>query len=322
MKHRANDYIVVRQGNKNVLALATGKTVGLVANTMHLPEPETIKFSPSVDLLCVLGKDPEPGSTVFGVTVRPYVGMPVITGIPSMHLYGRAEEVRKPCVKAVKRLPKLISKLQINEAMRRCVAINFVQQSGSKSHTFRTKFKKDEWHDEITIFVDRDCVVQDVYTKLLLAIGESVWTHLVSSKRKVRWLMLFDKLRNVQRYNHTTLTGLLEDFQQAGDARDVKNVVSEDLLPNIDTIFRIIARQRAVTVKDLELIAAQDSKAVEKLWPEEIQLAEGRPDLDKAVMKNVVTLFSHIFAKHVEGVDVGKTLRKAIKNSLKEVKGT
>ena len=322
MKHSERDYLVVRQGNKNILVLATGKTVGLVANSLSSSEPETIKFSPKAgDVLCVLGPDPEPGISAFGVTVRPYAQMPVYGGLPRMSLYGRETDVAKACRLGVKKLPKVIEKYGLHEVMRRCKTINFVQQSGSKTHAFRSKFRKDEWHDEISVFVDRDCVSVDVYNRLMLALGEAVWTHLISSKRKVKWMLLFKKLRNVQRLTQTTLTSLLEDFQRAGDAKDVKNVVSEDLLPFVDLIFRTIARQNQISVRELELIAANDSAAVAELWPGEMQIAEGRPDLDKAVMKNPTTLFANIFARHIDGIDVGKTLRKAIKNSLKEIRG-
>lgn len=320
MKHSERDYVVVRQGNKNHLVLATGKTVGLLANTLGSPEPETIKFSPKAgDVLAVLGPDPEPGMSVCGVTVRPYASMPVYGGLPRLALYGREAEVAKACRIAVKKLPKIIEKYNLQEAVRRCKQINFIQQSGSKTHSFRSKFRKDEWHDEINVFVDRDCVSVDVYNKLMIALGESVWTHMLSSKRKVKWMLLFKKLRNVQRLNLSTLTGLLEDFQRAGDAKDVKNVVSEDLLPFVDMIFRTIARQNSISVRELEMIAATDSAAVAELWPGEMQIAEGRPDLDKAIMKNPTTLFANVFARHIDGIDTGKTLRKAIKNSLKEI---
>lgn len=322
MKHSENDYLVVRQGNKNHLVLATGNTVGLLANTMGTPDPETIKFSPKAgDVLCVLGPDPEPGMSVCGVTVRPYASMPVYGGLPRLSLFGREAEVAKACRMGVKKLPKVIEKYHLAEAVRRCKQINFVQQSGSKTHAFRSKFRKDEWHDEMTVFVDRDVLSVDVYNRLMIALGESVWTHLLSSKRKVRWMMLFNKLRNVHKIDKKTLNDLMEDFQRAGDAKDVKNVVSEELLPFVDLIFRTIARQSSMSVRELELIAANDSQAVAELWPGEIQVAEGRPDLDKAIMKNPTTLFANVFAKHIDGVDVGKTLRKAIKNSLKEIRG-
>ncbi|QYW05229.1 hypothetical protein pEaSNUABM21_00215 [Erwinia phage pEa_SNUABM_21] len=322
MKHSEQDYLVVRQGNKNHLVLATGKTVGLLAATLGTPDPESIKFSPKAgDVLAVLGKDPEPGMSVCGVTVRPYASLAVMSGLPSLALYGRETDCAKACRKGVKRLPKVIEKYKLHEALRRCKRINFVQQSGSKTHSFRSKFKKDEWHDELTVFVSRESVSVDVYNRLLIALGESVWTHLISSKRKVRWMVLFNKLRNVHKIDKKVLTDLMEDFQRAGDAKDVKNVVSEDLLPFVDLIFRTIARQNSISVRELELIAVNDSSAVAELWPGEMQIAEGRPDLDKAIMKNPTTLFAHVFAKHVDGIDVGKTLRKAIKNSLKEIGG-
>lgn len=320
MKHKENDYLVVRSGNKNVLVLATGKTVGIIANTLNRSEVETIKFSPSVDVLCVLGADPEPGASVFGVTVRPYHSLPDVGGLPKMHLYGRPEEVRKAARIGLKKIPKIVGKYNLHEAIRRMTAMNFVQQSGSKTHAFRSKFKKEEWQDELTVYLDSTSVGEDVYNRLLYGLGESVWTHLLSSKRKVRWLILFNKLRNVHRLDKATLGTLLEDFIQAGDAKDVKNVVSEDLLPFVDLVFRSIARQRSISVRELELIAQQDSTSVADLWPGEIEVAEGRPDIEKAAMKNAQSLFAYTFARHVSGIDVGKTLRKAIKNSLKEVR--
>ena len=320
MKHKENDYLVVRSGNKNVLVLATGKTVGILANTLHLGEVETIKFSPSVDVLCVLGQDPEPGASAFGVTVRPYHSLPDISTLPKMHLYGRPDEVRKAARTGVKKLIKIVQKYKLAEAVRRMKAINFVQQSGSKTHSFRSRFRKEEWHDELTVFLDSSSVGEDVYNRLLSGLGESVWTHLLTSKRKVRWLVLFNKLRNVHRLDKQVLAGLLEDFLQTGDAKDVKNIVSEDLLPFVDLVFRSIARQRSISVRELELMAEQDGTTVADLWPGEIEVAEGRPDIEKAAMKNAQSLFAYTFARHVSGIDVGKTLRKAIKNSLKEVR--
>lgn len=320
MKHKENDYLVIRSGNKNVLVLATGKTVGILASTLHLSEVETIKFSPSVDVLCVLGADPEPGASAFGVTVRPYHSLPDISSLPKMHLYGRPEEVRKAARIGLKKIPKIVNKYGLHEAIRRMTALNFVQQSGSKTHAFRSRFKKEEWQDELTVYLDSSSVGEDVYNRLLYGLGESVWTHLLSSKRKVRWLVLFNKLRNVHRLEKDVLATLLEDFIQAGDAKDVKNVVSEDLLPFVDLVFRSIARQRSISVRELELMAQQDSTTVADLWPGEIEVAEGRPDIEKAAMKSASSLFAYTFARHVSGIDVGKTLRKAIKNSLKEVR--
>lgn len=319
MKYNENDYIVVRVGNKNQLVLATGKTVGILVSTLDKDEAETIKFSPSVDVLCVLGPDPEPGASVFGVTVRPYHALPAISSMPKMSLYGRPEEVRKLCRGGIKKMIKTVDKYKLNEAVRRMRVINFIQQEGSKTHTFRSKFKKEEWQDELSVFVTPDLISEDVYTRLMYALGESVWTHLLTSKRKVRWILLFNKLRNVRRLDKESLSALLEDFLQSGDAKDVKNVVSDDLLPFVDLAFRSISRQRSISVRELELIAQQDSVAVASLWPGEIEIAEGRPDLEKAAMKSAQSLFAHTFTRHIMGVEVGKTLRKAIKNSLKEI---
>lgn len=319
MKHIESDYLIVRVGNKNMLVLATGKTVGILVNTMMNKEVETIKFSPDTDLLCVLGPDPEPGSSAFGCTVRPVHDMGEISGMPKLVCLGRPEDIKKTSRKALKRLPKIIDKYRLKEAVRRCTRISFVQQSGTKTHTFRSKFRKEEWADEINIFLDQDNVIEDVYQRLLIALGESVYTHLVATSRKAKWIVLFNKLRNVHRLDKATLADLLQDFLQSGDAKDVKNVVSEDMLPFVDLIFRTIARQRQVSVRELELLAEAKPEAVADMWPGEIEVVEGRPDMDKAVLKSPQTLFAHTFARHVNGVDVGKTLRKAMKNSLKEI---
>lgn len=322
MKHREGEYLIVRSGNKNVLVLATGKQVGYLVNTLASSDPTTIKFSAKYDILAILGKDPEPGQKVFGVSITPHVGLKQVVGMPAMNLYGREEQVGKAIRIACKKFPAVIEKYGVGEAMRRCKEINFNQVSGgSKTHDFKTKFAKEEWHDAFNICVNKDSLSQDVTNNMLLALGESVYQHLVPTKRKIKWILLLNKLRNVQKLDQDTLVGFLDDFLKAGDAKDVKNLVSEDLLPFTDIILRSVARQRVMSVKELELLAQNDSEAITKFWPAELEVSDARPDIDKSAMKSARALFSYSFSRFVQGVDLGKTLNKAVRLSVKEIRG-
>ncbi|AXG66923.1 peptidase [Dickeya phage vB_DsoM_JA29] len=322
MKHRAGEYLVVRSGNKNVLVLATGKTVGYLVNTLSSEEPTTIKFSAKYDILAILGKDPEPGQKVFGVGITPYVGLKQISGMPALNLYGREEQVGKAIRIACKKFPSYVEKYGVGEALRRCKEINFNQVSGgSKTHDFKTKFAKEEWHDSFNICVNKDSLSQDVTNNMLLALGESIYQHLVPTKRKIKWILLLNKLRNVQKLDQETLIGFLDDFLKAGDAKDVKNLVSEDLLPFTDIILRSIARQRVMSVKELELLAQNDSEAIAKFWPAELEVSDARPDIDKSAMKSARALFAYSFSRFAQGIDLGKTLNKAVRLTVKEFRG-
>lgn len=322
MKHRAGEYIVVRSGDKNLLVLATGKSVGYIASTLSTTDPTTIKFSPKFDIMAILGKDPEPGQKVFGVSISPYVEMKQVVDMPKMNLFGRDDQVGKAIRIAVKKFMPYISKYSLQECIRRCKTINFVQLSGgNKTHDFKSKFAKEEWNDTITIYVTKDCVSQDIINRLLLALGDSVYQHLIVSRRKVKWILLLQKLRNIQKLDQVTLVGFLDDFIRAGDAKDVKGLVSEDLLPFTDLILRSIARQRQVSVKELELLAQNDAEAIVKFWPNELEVSEGRPDIDKSAMKSSKALFGYSLARFVQGTDLGKTLNKAMRNALKELSG-
>lgn len=322
MKHREGEYLVVRSGNKNVLVLATGKSVGYIANTLSTPDPTTIKFSPKYDIIAILGKDPEPGQKVFGVSITPYVGLKQISGLPALNLYGREEQVGKAIRIALKKFSPIVDKYGVAESIRRTKEINFNQMSGgSKTHDFKTKFAKEEWHDTFGICVTKDSLSQDVLNNMLLALGESVYQHMIGTKRKIKWILLLNKLRNIQKLDQDTLIGFLDDFLKAGDAKDVKNLVSEDLLPFTDIILRSIARQRLMSVKELELLAQNDSDAIVKFWPAELEVSDARPDIDKAAMKSARMLFAYSFSRFVQGVDLGKTLNKAVRNSIKEFRG-
>lgn len=322
MKHRANEYLIVRSGNKNVLVLATGKSVGLIASTMATPDPTVIKFSPKFDILAILGKDPEPGQKVFGVNITPYVGLKQIVGLPALNLYGREEQVGKAIRLGLKQFIPMIEKYGLAESIRRTKEINFNQISGgSKTHDFKTKFAKEEWQDSLGIYVTKDMLSAQVLNNLLLALGESVYQHLISTKRKIKWILLLNKLRNIHKLDQETLNGFLDDFLKAGDAKDVKNLVSEDLLPFTDIILRSIARQRMMTVKELELLAQNDGEAIAKFWPAEIEVSDARPDIEKFAMKSARMLFAYSFSRFAQGTDLGKTLNKAMRLSLKEIKG-
>lgn len=322
MKHREGEYLVVRSGNKNVLVLATGKTVGYLVSSLSTSDPTTIKFSAKYDILAILGKDPEPGQKVFGVGITPYATMKQIMGLPALNLYGREDQVGKAIRIALKKFPAIVEKYHVGEALRRCKQINFNQVSGgSKTHDFKTKFQKEEWNDSFGIYVTKDSLSQDVTNNLLLALGESVYQHLVPTKRKIKWILLLNKLRNLHKIDQDTLVTLLEDFIKTGDAKDVKNVVTEELLPFIDIIFRGIARQRMMTVKELELLAQNDSEAVAKFWPAEFEVSDARPDIDKSAMKSARALFAYSFSRFVQGVDLGKTLNKAVRLTVKEFSG-
>lgn len=322
MKHRTGEYLVVRSGNKNVLVLATGKSVGYLVSSLATADPTIIKFSAKYDILAILGKDPEPGQKVFGVNVTPHVGLKQIAGMPALNLYGREEQVGKAIRIACKKFPDFIDKYGVSEALRRCKQINFNQVSGgSKTHDFKTKFQKEEWNDTFNICVTKDSLSQNVTNNMLLALGESVYQHLVPTKRKIKWILLLNKLRNVQKLDQETLIGFLDDFIKTGDAKDVKNLVSEELLPFTDIILRSIARQRLMTVKELELIAQNDSEQIVKFWPAELEVSDARPDIEKSAMKSARALFAYSFCRFVQGVDLGKTLNKQVRLTVKEFRG-
>lgn len=314
MNYEENDHLIIRSGNKNMLIRATGKKVGLQPE--YGGDAESIPFSKH-DVIANIGPDPEPGMSLLGCVFKPRRTLPVVDGWPKLVLYG-SDELIKRITKAVKRTQKRVEANKFEEVLRRCTQVSFMQQQTKKSHVFRSKFQKEQWQDQITVFVDENMIVEDIEHNLLRAITESVHLHQTDLKRKIKWIVTFNKLRNIKKLSKDQLDGMLEDLINQGDCTDVKNVLPEELLPISDIIFRQIARTHSISLRELEALISEP-ETLRDMWPSELQIAEGRPDIDKSVLKSVTTLFSWAVTQHLLGTEVGKTLRKAVKNTLKEI---
>lgn len=309
-----NDHLIIAYGSKNILIQVTGKKIGLQPELGI--DAETVQFTKH-DVVANIGTEPEPGLSLLGCTFMPRHALPVFERCPTLVLFGHPD-LSKRCTKAFKRLLKTAEKYNMTEALNRCTQISFVQQTTKKTHKFSSKFLKDIWQDQISVFVDEKMVVEDIENNLLRALTESVHFHLLGMKRRVKWLVLFNKLRSIKKLTSDQLQTILEDFIEQGDAKDVKNVMHEDIVPVADMVFKQIARANAISVRELEQLTSEP-ETLREIWPAEIQIAEGRPDLDRSILRSVTTLFSYAVTSHLTGVDVGKTLTKAVKNTLKDL---
>ncbi len=316
MRYDTGDHLVVRLGDKNKMILVTGKKIGIAPDASP-DDNETIGFS-KLDILANIGEAPEPGTTLFGTTYRPRHGLPVVDGWPKLVLFGN-HELSKKIIKAVKRIDKVVEKNRFGEVLNRCPEIHFIQLPiAKKTHTFRSKFQKEAWNDQIIIFVDDNMIVEDIEQNLLRAISESVYTHLLDIRRTIKWLLLFKKLRNVKRLKQDEMRHLYDALVEQKDCTDAKLVLSDELAELSDSAYKMIARENAISLRDLEKLISEPER-LEEMWPAELTFSLGRPDIDKAALRSVQNLFSHSMTLHLTGTDVGKSLKKALKNTLKEL---
>lgn len=315
MNYDTGDHLVVRLGDKNKLILVTGKKIGLAPEASD-EEAETIGFSKH-DIIANIGPNPTPGVALLGTIYRPRKGLPMVDGMPKLVLFGD-HELSKNIVKAAKRVRKVIEKNKFTESIQRCPEIHFMQvPEAKKSHTFRSKFQKEEWADQIVIFVDDNQIVEDIEQNLLRAIGDSVFQHQINISRHIKWLILFSKLRNVKRLNSADMNTLYNALIEQKDCSDAKIVLSDELAELSDSAYKMVAKENAISMRDLEKLVSEPDRLMD-MWPSELKFTQGRPDIDKAALRSAQTLFSYSLTQHLTGTEVGKSLRKALKNTLKE----
>lgn len=315
MKFKEDDFLIVRSGDKNILVRALGKTLVQLNNA----QDENIKIDPKEDVVCVLGPNPQSGTSAFGVRIEPYRDTIAISNFPECPVYGSLK-ARKKVAKAIMKFAKLVKKYNLYEPLRNVKQFKAIEVQKPKPSTYKAKFKGDHWQDQVTIYFTREQKSDEILEQLLYAFSLSAFQHLLSKKRKAKWISCHSKLRNMKRLSKEDLASVLEEFLSCGDARDTKNTLSEDILPFADIIFRTVARTRSVSVQDLELLAEQQPEVLADFWPSEIEIAEGRPDLDKAILRSPQILFATALTKHHYNVDLGKTISKNLRLSLKEIK--
>lgn len=315
MKYDIGDHLVVRLGDKNKMILVTGKKIGLAPDASD-EEAETIGFSRH-DILANIGAEPAPGTTLFGTTYRPRRGLPVVDGMPKLVLFGQAD-LSKKIVKACKRILKVVEKNKFQESLQRCPEIHFVQlPEAKKTHTFKSKFQKEAWADQIIIYVDDNQIEEDIQHNLLRALGDSVFAHQIEISRHIKWLILFAKLRNVKRLSNGNMETLYDALIEQKDCTDAKLILSDELAEISDNAYKMVAKENAVSLRDLEKLVSEPEK-LRDMWPTELKFTQGRPDIDKAALRSAQTLFSYSLTQYLTGTDVGKSLTKALKNTLKE----
>lgn len=318
MKFSKNDYIVVREANKNVLGIVTGPKNMTVVDGIEGDNVRSIKFDPKYDLMAVLGKSPENGAKVLGVTVKTFLESRVYDGFPNVHMFCD-KSLAKNVDKAIKRVIKIIGKHKTREAVRRAHTIYVMQTSGAKTHAYRSSFKKEEWKDTLTVYVRPTSDVDEIVENMLLAFGESFYTHLISTERKTKWILGYHRMKNVRCVDHDSLTDVLEAFKQEGDVRDVKNILSDEVAEISDFVFKYVSRVTGVSTSELQTIAATDSDKLDALWPTEILIPNAREDIPKYAMSKVASLFAYAYMMAATKQNPGKTLTKLMKFTLKEL---
>lgn len=319
MKFSASDYIVVRVGNKNVLGIATGATTMLSMTGVERDDQQTISFSPKHDLMCVLGKDPEPGSSVLGVTVNRYLSTKSYgPAFPEVHMFC-SKDLSKETLSALKMLLKLFEKHNVAESCRRMRNLYVMETAATKQESFSSKFAKEEWHDKATIYVRRGMIAEDILEQLLKVFGRAVYTHQLSTSRRTKWVLTYQKIRKLQLLEGADLEGILDAVITEGDLTDAKNLMTEEQLEVCDLVFKTVKSASGLSNSEIALLAENDADALRRIWPTSVQIHRDRPDLPKPSVRNTQSLFAYSFMYQLTKKDAGKTLSKAMKFTLKEL---
>lgn len=318
MKYSKGEYVIIREGGKNVLGIVTGAKSILAINGIEGDDPRTIKFDPKYDLLAVLGKKPECGAKVLGVTIKTFHATKETGGFPTIHMFCD-KSLQVNIEKAIKRTYKRLGEYDVDESVRRAEAMYIMQDSGKKQYAFKSSFKKEEWHDILTVYVKPDMLVEEITENMLLAFGASIYTHQLATSRRSKWILAFHRMKNVKNVGPDQLAEILDAFRTEGDARDVKNVIHEDTAEVSDFVFRHVAKVTGISIKEMQVLMTDDGTAMDKMWPKEIQVAHAREDLPKFAMSNVCSLFAYAYMMTMTKQNPGKTLTKLMYHTLKEL---
>lgn len=313
-----DDYIIVRVGKKNKLALAHSpkRNTCYIEDTLHSDEPQTFEYDEST-LIANLGKDPEQG-TAFGVNVILHYGE-VKTDLGPMHYYRKTDDDEKKAIKIG--IKNTVAKLA-NVGLSKILPIQRVEvhpPKGKWAGSYQVKFNAGAADDKIKLHPK---ILNDqTYNAYIFLheIGHAVWYRLVDEKTRSEWLEIYNgqtKVSKAKKQQMEDLCTALVSSQQS--VKEFSSDVEEEELALLKDALSYLKKHHKMGATDVDVLLNQNSKVLASIWPTSASVSYTESLVSEYARTNVQELFAESFAYHLTGKELPKSIKKLLEKTLKK----
>ena len=313
-----DNYIIVKHGSKNVLALAFNPERNRCVIDLKNGEQETLEYD-STTLIANLGPTPAAGGKAFGVTIMPLIGS---TQTPSatINYYREMSELdNKAFNSALRRAHKTMEDLSLDTIFP-VGMINLKPKRGKYAGMYTYKRKGEEVLDSIDLFPptfeDR---AYNEYV-LLHEYAHAVWYRLVNRKNKSRWVALFQSRIEQVHHRQKQMDVMLKELLDSQETvKEFERSLDEDMRTIFKEVVQHYKRYHRLDIKSMDLLLEEDSVKFASLWPRQaVAIQSVRTDISEYASTCPEEFFAEAFAYHVTGKTLAKDVTKLIKYTVKQ----
>jgi hypothetical protein len=315
-----DDYIIVKVGKKNELAFAHSpkRNTAYIERTMNTDAPVTFEYDGNT-LIANLGKDPIPGKC-FGVDIQPHYGT-IDSPMGPMHMFRKLTEEEKEAIRiAQKKVVKKLEGLELGKLFP-FTSLEVHNPRGRWAGSYQVSFKSGEAVDKVKIMAK---ILDDqIYNQYVFAheCGHGVWYRYVPERIRSLWLEQYNAMTAVTKAKKSELADQYQSLVASGlSIRDFQRDLEGDELAMFKEALAYLKKVHKMTPEDVNVLLNQNSTVLAEIWPTSASISNA--DSLAALhgpyaATSVQEMFAEIFAAHLKGDHVGKTLTKLLEKTLK-----
>lgn len=302
------DYVQVESQGKKYLIQVTKRSDDMCAgvNQKHYPYVEEEIVFEREDVLANYGRRPDKmGHEVFKTASR-------LHGIGEINFFMKVGSATKDEVKeAIKKGHKTLEKKRLAAFF----PLNFEVRpaKGKTLGYYQTNMKSD-----VDTMGFRLGDGQDFAYCFYHEAGHGIWDRLVTKRStKAKWITLYNEFIDVQSLSTKQIRNMFSDFESmACNMTEYKDSLKEDQASTLllKEILSYIKKYHRLSIKELDILADDDKKAIKRLWPADAISLTTEKDTGISLysLKSPVELFCEAFAFYM----TGKSLPKSVKNLM------
>lgn len=316
-----DDYIIVRNGAKNILCLAINpeRNRAVIDKTLAHDETKYVEYDEK-SLVANLGKKPLAGQKVYGVSIEPFNRI-VDTDIGQMFLFRKLNKLeRKALMSAIKRTYSKMKSLGLDVFPITEIVVRPKHGKYAGSYTFRVKMS--EVTDSIQLHPETfDDVKYNAYI-LYHEFGHAVWYKRIPMKLKAKWIVMYEKRIEQLNILKDRLTPMLDDIlSYEGTLMEYQKELEEEDRLVLKEVLSNYKRYHKLDMRALSILMSEDKDTFASMWPKRASIISSiKEDISAYAMVSPEELFAECFAFYMTGKMLPKDATKLLEKSLK-IKG-
>lgn len=308
------DYVQVDTDGKKYLLQVTKRSDEMCAgvNQKHFPYSEDEIVFERDDVVANLGRRPERmGHEVHHSTSK-------LSGVGEINFFVKVSSSTKDDLKEViKKGHKALDKKRLASFF----PLNFEVRpaKGKTLGYYATDMKSD-----IDTMGFRLGELQDLNHCFYHEAAHGIWARLITKpSTKAKWITLYNEFIDVQSLSTKHIRNMYHSFaSMACNITEYKDSLKEDEGSEMmmKEILSYIKKYHRLSIKDLDILADDDKKAIKALWPSDAISLTKEKDTGISLysLKSPVELFCESFAFYMTGKALPKSVKKLMSKTLEQ----